>query len=362
MSSHPPTQRLTNSAQGEMARRLREHDWAATALGPIHLWPASLRTATALLLASPAPMVMVWGSEARLIYNDGYALFAGDRHPALFGMNVLEGWPEVAAFNAEILRITRGGESISYRDFTLMLYRHGRQEPETVYLDLDYSPLYDDEGQAAGFIAIVVETTARVTAEQAREMAEQHQQVLINELNHRVKNTMAVMQAMAAQTFRRPGADQEAAEVFTARLIALSRAHDVLTRASWESAGVAEIVAGLAWPVDVSGRIQCHGPDIRLAPQQAMALGMALHELATNALKYGALSNDGGQVHIQWQIDGNLCQITWREAGGPVVHPPGHRGFGTRLIERTLGTQLGGQTSLAFAPEGVVCRISLPVT
>jgi len=345
-----------------MARRLREHNWAATALGPIHHWPASLRTATAMMLASPAPMVMAWGSEARLIYNDGYALFAGDRHPGLFGMNVLDAWPEVAAFNAEILRLTRGGESISYRDFTLHLYRHGRQEPETVYLDLDYSPLYDDEGEPAGFLAIVVETTARITAERARDTAEQQQQLLINELNHRVKNTMAVVQAMAAQTFRRPGADQDAAKVFTARLIALSRAHDVLTRASWESAGVAEIVAEVAWPVDMSGRIQCQGPDIRLPPQRAVALGMALHELATNALKYGALSRDGGKVHIQWQeVDGKNCEITWREAGGPVVRLPGHRGFGTRLIERTLGEQLGGETNLAFAPEGVVCRISLPV-
>ncbi|HMH68613.1 MAG TPA: HWE histidine kinase domain-containing protein [Pinirhizobacter sp.] len=360
--SHPPTRRLSDSTQGEMARRLREHDWAATSLGPIDSWPSSLRTATAMLLASPAPMVMAWGSEARLIYNDGYALFAGERHPGLFGMNVLEGWPEVAAFNAEILRITRGGESISYRDFTLLLYRHGRQEPETVYLDLDYSPLYDDEGTPAGFFAIVVETTARIAAERAREMAEQQQQVLINELNHRVKNTMAVVQAMAAQTFRRPGADQEAAEVFTARLIALSRAHDALTRASWESAGVAEIVAEMAWPVDMSGRIHCHGPDIRLAPHQAVTLGMALHELATNALKYGALSNDGGNVHIQWHVDGQHCEITWREAGGPAVQLPGHRGFGTRLIERTLGDQLGGQTNLAFAPGGVICRISLPIT
>jgi two-component sensor histidine kinase len=345
-----------------MARRLREHDWAATALGPIHHWPASLRTATAMMLASPAPMVMAWGSEARLIYNDGYALFAGDRHPGLFGMNVLDAWPEVAAFNAEILRLTRGGESISYRDFTLHLYRHGRQEPETVYLDLDYSPLYDDDGEPAGFLAIVVETTARITAERARETAEQQQQLLINELNHRVKNTMAVVQAMAAQTFRRPGADQDAAKVFTARLIALSRAHDVLTRASWESAGVAEIVAEVAWPVDLSGRIQCQGPDIRLPPQRAVALGMALHELATNALKYGALSGDDGKVHIQWQVDGKNCEITWREAGGPAVQLPGYRGFGTRLIERTLGDQWGGETNLAFAPEGVVCRISLPVS
>lgn len=360
--SHPPTQRLSNSAQGEMARRLREHDWAATALGPIHRWPASLRTATSMVLASPAPMVMAWGSEARLIYNDGYALFAGDRHPGLFGMNVLDAWPEVAAFNAEILRLTRSGESISYRDFALHLYRHGRQEPETVYLDLDYSPLYDDESEPAGFFAIVMETTARITAERAREMAEQQQQLLINELNHRVKNTMAVVQAMAAQTFRRPGADQEAAEVFTARLIALSRAHDVLTRASWESAGVAEIVAEVAWPVDMSGRIQCQGPDIRLPPHRAVALGMALHELATNALKYGALSRDGGEVSIQWQVDGEHCEITWREAGGPAVELPGHHGFGTRLIERTLGDQLGGQTNLAFAPGGVVCRITLPIT
>ncbi len=148
---------------GECGRLIAAHDWAATALGPIHGWPSCLRTATALLLRSPVPVAMLWGEDGVMLYNDAYATIAGGRHPALLGAKVREGWPEVAAFNDHVMRVGLGGQTLVYRDQELTLYRGGR--PEQVFMNLDYSPVLDDAGQPAGVFAIVVETTARVLAE-----------------------------------------------------------------------------------------------------------------------------------------------------------------------------------------------------
>ncbi len=153
------------SGGGEMAGRIAARDWAATPLGAIETWPQSLKTATALMLRSQVPMVMLWGEDGIMIYNDAYSVFAGSRHPALLGSKVREGWKEVADFNDNVMRVGLAGGTLHYRDQELTLYRHGA--PEQVWMDLDYSPLLDENGQAAGVLAIVVETTQRVAAERA---------------------------------------------------------------------------------------------------------------------------------------------------------------------------------------------------
>jgi len=147
---------------GEMGRRMREHDWASTPLGPIEAWPQSLRTATGILLRSPVPMVMLWGADGVMIYNDAYSVFAGRRHPQLLGSKVLEGWPEVAEFNANVMKVGLAGGTLAYKDQELVLDRNGGPEP--AWMDLDYSPVPDESGRPAGVIAIVVETTERVLA------------------------------------------------------------------------------------------------------------------------------------------------------------------------------------------------------
>jgi PAS domain S-box-containing protein len=147
---------------GEMARRIAEHDWSDT-LGPMVSWPTSLRTAVALLLRSPVPMVLLWGADGVMIYNDGYSIFAADRNATLLGGKVREGWSEVADFNDHVMRVVLAGGVLSYRDHELTLYRTGA--PEQVWMDLDYSPVVDDSGQPAGVLAVVVETTARIAAE-----------------------------------------------------------------------------------------------------------------------------------------------------------------------------------------------------
>jgi len=200
-----------------------------------------------------------------------------------------------------------------------------------------------------------------------RKRAEEHQRVLIHELNHRVKNTLATVQSIASQTLRNAHTAADAQQALESRLFALSRAHDVLTRENWEAANLHEIVAQAVEPYRNRGKshIEFAGPTVRIPPRMALALAMALQELATNAVKYGALSNESGHVGIRWVIDHSDAQaslrLRWEEIGGPPVQAPERRGFGTRLIERSLAHDLAGRATITFASAGVVCEIKAPL-
>ncbi len=153
---------------GEAAEIIARFDWAATPLGPIETWAAGLKSSIALILRSPVPIVTLWGEDGIMIYNDAYSGFAGGRHPNLFGSRVREGWPEVADFNDNVMKVGLAGGTLAYRDFPLTLYRHGAR-PEQVWLNLDYSPLLGDDGRPAGVMAVVVEITDKVRIEQELE-------------------------------------------------------------------------------------------------------------------------------------------------------------------------------------------------
>jgi two-component sensor histidine kinase len=199
-------------------------------------------------------------------------------------------------------------------------------------------------------------------------VAEQHQRLLIHELNHRVKNTLATVQAMATQTMRNTATPRPVQEALTSRLIALAKAHDILTRQSWDGADITDVVMDVLGvhaggerrpPIDVAG------PQLRLEPRLALALSMALHELATNATKYGALSSEGGRVSVTWSLarqpgGRSLLRLAWRERGGPPVRPPAHKGFGSRLLERTLTSDLAGDVEIRYEPSGLVCTVAVP--
>jgi PAS domain S-box-containing protein len=201
----------------------------------------------------------------------------------------------------------------------------------------------------------------------ARKRSELHLRLLVNELNHRVKNTLATVQSIAAQTFRGDVTSASAREAFEARLMALSRVHDVLTRENWEGASLREIVDGAVSPyvgADGTAFFLVEGPLVWLPPRMALALAMALQELATNASKYGALSSETGRVTIRWRLakaGARRLQLVWEEFGGPAVAVPGRRGFGTRLIERSLAQDLDGEVRIEFRPGGVVCTIDAPL-
>ncbi len=165
---------------GELASLIRSFDWSATPLGAIGTWPQSLKTATGLLLLSPVPIVMLWGEDGIMIYNDAYSGFAGARHPGLLGSKVREGWVEVADFNDNVMRVGLAGGTLAYKDQQLTLYRNGRAED--VWMNLDYSPVLDESGEPAGVIAIVVETTQRVLADRRNAAERQRQEQMFSQM------------------------------------------------------------------------------------------------------------------------------------------------------------------------------------
>lgn len=210
-----------------------------------------------------------------------------------------------------------------------------------------------------------------------RHKAEERQSLLVNELNHRVKNSLAVALALADQTRRSCAAADHPPERFHAdfqtRMMALATAHDLLTREHWQGAPLAKLVRTALAPHagkadDSAARVSAAGPPVRLAPETALALAMAMHELATNAAKHGSLSVPAGRVEVVWRVErgtaGKMLVLDWEEHGGPrVPGPPKRRGFGSRLIERGLPIQLGrgGAVALDFAPEGLRCRVTAPL-
>jgi PAS domain S-box-containing protein len=193
--------------------------------------------------------------------------------------------------------------------------------------------------------------------------AEAQQKLLADELEHRIKNTMSMVAAIASQTFRTAATKEEARANFDARIFALDRAHSVLTASSWTGASMKTIVDGALAPHRTGeGRITVRGPEVQLTPKQALALVLSVHELATNATKYGALSNPTGTVSVSWNCaaseNGNELSFEWKEANGPAVAPPSRRGFGSRLIEATLAAEFGGTSKISYPPEGVVCTFN----
>ena len=259
---------------------------------------------------------------------------------------------ELAPDELPVQRAERGEE----------LWRHEEQvvfdDGTIVYLLGNAVPLKDDAGTIRGAVGAFIDITDR-------KRAELHQRLLINELNHRVKNTLAIVQGIAHQSFKGEAADPMARAAFEGRLSALSAAHDVLMRENWEKVQLREIITKALAPfVREPHRLSMTGPDLRIAPKAAVSFAMAFHELGTNAAKYGALANEQGRITIDWHIaaseTGSRLMLDWREEGGPPVITPVVRGFGTRMIERGLAAELDGSVRLDFDPSGLRCRIDAP--
>jgi PAS domain S-box-containing protein len=197
-----------------------------------------------------------------------------------------------------------------------------------------------------------------------RRSAEAQRDLLVKELEHRIKNTLATVLSIAEQTFRNSGIDPALQKTFAARLVSLSNVHSVLTQRSWDSADLHEVIASAIGPHRTAGedRFEIQGPILRLGPKTAVALSMAVHELCTNAIKYGSLSSEAGRVEINWSGDQGQFHWTWCERGGPPVAFPTQIGFGSRLIERSLAAQLSANVRLNYEPPGLVCTIDAPLS
>jgi two-component sensor histidine kinase len=218
--------------------------------------------------------------------------------------------------------------------------------------------------QQAGIDAQALLARAGIEAEQ-RETADRLQKLIVEELHHRIKNTLATVSAIASQSLRTAIDLDHGQQAIESRLLALGRAHDLLLQAQWSSAGLAHIVLGATEPYDSKGegRISIQGTDLSIVSGAVIALAMTLNELCTNTTKFGALSVPAGRVEIAWTIDpsGERLHFTWTEKGGPAVTAPTRRSFGTRLIE-TLGNQLNGTVELAYDSNGFIYALDVPLS
>ena len=477
---------------GEMGALIRSRDWSSAGLGPISEWPQSLKTTVGLLLRSPVPIVLLWGPDGIMIYNDAYSGFAGGRHPLLFGSKVREGWPEVADFNDNVMRVGLAGGTLSYRNQELTLHRTGA--PEQVWMNLDYSPVLGESGRPEGVLAIVVETSQQVLAERAlasaeerlrqavnasgmigtfdwhvqsdtfysdarfaemfsvdpakgakgvpleeylagihpedvggiatainhtittrekytqeyrllhrdgtirwveargeclygddsrpdrfvgvvvditsQKNAQERQRLLAREADHRVKNIFANFHSMINLSARSARTPKEMAQALRGRMDALLRAKDLVrpgvmgTEHESERTTVDALVRTVLQPYEDGSpdRIVLSGPSLPVGAKAVTGLALALHETATNAVKYGALSQPSGTIRVTWRADDEDFHLDWDEAGGPEIYvPPRARGFGSILTERSVTGELGGKIEHDWRRNGLRLSLKVPL-
>jgi PAS domain S-box-containing protein len=234
-----------------------------------------------------------------------------------------------------------------------------RGDGRIVWCAIRSSTVRDETGRFLYSVRVVQDVTER-------KEAEERQKVMIDELNHRVKNTLATVQSLATQTARGTSSPEEFRQAFEGRLIAVSHAHDQLTRRHWRNADLRDIVTATTAPylAPANEQIEIEGESITLTPRASLTLALAFHELTTNASKYGALSRPAGRIDVRWQIDASAkperLRIEWRERGGPPVSPPERRGFGSRFIEGSVAAELHGTARIDFDPQGLRCTMDIP--
>ena len=258
----------------------------------------------------------------------------------------------LAHIRDEFEGISDGGAEVLYR----------RKDGSEFWAAVFISPVRDQCGDVVQYFGSFVDLTEHKQAEATAEL-------LINELNHRVKNTLATVQALVRQVTRTASDPKLIQTAIESRLFALSRSHDLLTRENWGSAGLFDIVHNASEPFQTVGgrshRIAIRGENIRFPPRSALAFGIVFNELATNAVKYGALSNDAGSILIEWTTEhtpaGARLLLHWQERDGPPTTKPSNVGFGSRVIDRSLTQELQGTVTLDYSPGGLACTMTVPI-
>jgi two-component sensor histidine kinase len=480
---------------GEMGALIRGLDWSKTALGPIAAWPAHLKVTISLMLPAKAQIVLFWGPDFLALYNDAYAPTIGDKHPRALGRPARENWAELWDDLEPLLRRVRDtGETVFAKDRPFYIERHGY--PENVYFDISYSPVQDENGEVAGVLCIVSETTERVIAQRelaraqdrltqalsaagmvgtfdwqvksdmlysdahfaemfsvdparaengapladylagihpedaervaaamsetvatgtryiqeyrlaqedgtirwveargerrpetfgeparlvgvvvditAQKEAQERQQLLLREVNHRIKNLLAVFHGMIKLSARSARTPQELATSLRGRLDALMQAKDLIRpgimgteHVRGDQTTLNEVVQTVLRPyADETSRerIKLTGPDVPVGAKAVTSLALALHESATNAAKYGALLEPTGVLSIDWEMRDDHLHLAWKETGGPeIAAPPQGQGFGSVLTERSITWQLGGEIDYDWRPSGLKLTMTIPL-
>lgn len=311
-------------------------------------WSPALLTTYQIMMETGFAACATWGPEQTLLYNAAYIPFLGAKHPEALGQPIDQVWREVWDDIQPLVRQALSGEKVYLEDLPLVVNRSG--VPEETFWTFSYSPLRDG-GKIMGMLNIAIETTGRIRAEQ-------HRRLLVEESGHRVKNTLALVQAVARQSLKGV-ADREAVEGFEGRLLALARAQHALQKTASTGGALNEVIA-LALSHLTGERVELEGPSVALSPRVAQTVSLVVHELATNAFKYGALSVPQGRLSVQWRIEAGQLVLTWVERDGPPVVAPTQTGFGSRLVRRGLTGE--GAVDLRYEPSGFTAAFSVPVT
>ncbi len=290
------------------------------------------------------------------MHNDAYARIIG--RADVVGRSIRDALPELAGQGYyELLdSVLATGEPYEGKGALVTFTPEGGRHEISRNVDFIYQPVRDNDGKVVGIFVQGHDVTDTVRAAQ-------RQRLMIDELNHRVKNTLATVQSIAMQTARSHDDPRSFAESFQARLMALSHTHDLLTRSHWEGADLRDVLEHET-AAHGPGRIVLNGPALALGPAAALSFGMIFHELATNAAKYGALSVPDGRVFVDWTVanqSSRILSVVWREVGGPAVSPPTRKGFGSRLIERNVRHDLAGEAKLSYASDGFIAELSVPI-
>jgi two-component sensor histidine kinase len=342
---------------GELGALTRAFDWSKTSLGSPQTWPQSLRVTVRLVLTSRHPMFIWWGEELIQLYNDAYRETMGpERHPSALGARGRECWAEIwDIIGPQIDYVMAGKGATWHEDQLIPVTRHGRRED--VWWTYSFGPI-DFDGKVGGVLVVCKDVTSEHMAREAL--------ALINEeLKHRVKNTLTVLGAVATQTFRDASSKSDL-EKYQGRLASFGRAQDLLTAANWAEAPLQDVVRTALIPYRTGeGRFTVSGPPLIVKSRQALALSLAIHELATNAMKYGALTVPSGHVSIAWTSEDRQGEakfvFTWQESGGPPASEPTNLGFGSRLISRVLQDDFGGAVDVSYGSTGLVCCLTAPL-
>jgi len=309
-----------------------------------------------LFMRAPSFVAILKGPDYLFDFaNESYLRLIGRRD--IVGKPLEEALPEIReqGFIQLLDDVRRTGEPFIGRDVPVMLARKPGEPLEERFLDFLYQPIIEEDGAISGVFVEGSDMTDRV-------LANQRQRLLLDELNHRVKNTLATVQAIAQQTLRGASTPETFAAAFEARLLALSQTHNALTDSQWAGAGLKQILVQELGPYGAE-RIRVDGPDVHLPARVALSLGMVFHELATNAAKYGALSTGAGRLLLDWTLSdaGDTLSFAWRERGGPAARHPERKSFGSRLIERSITSELRGTIETDYGEEGLAVRFDVPL-
>ncbi|HEY5338934.1 MAG TPA: HWE histidine kinase domain-containing protein [Rhizomicrobium sp.] len=325
--------------------------------------------------AIPLPSLLLNRDLNIIGVNAAYLVATMRKRDGMIGLPLFEAFPDnpndlaadgVSNLRTSLMEVLRTREPQKMAVQKYDIQKSGSHEFEVRYWDPVNVPVLDAQGEIACIIHTVQDVTQNNRASQAQAYAEDQRALLIRELEHRIKNTLTMVQAIVDQSFRNTASPKDTIHTINQRLIALGGAHDLLTAQNWRSAALRDVVErAVGGHQETVPRIGINGPDVSVGARSSFSLAMALHELCTNATKYGALSNHTGTVELSWTVDHAQSPprfyLEWRERGGPAYAPPTRKGFGSRLVAASFGSEVEGHSRLEFDPAGVIWRIDLPL-